>query len=96
MGSIGYKAFDVEDRLARFSNATDATMRDVALSILMENGGDFQDAAFSCDTVVEIRRMWQEGVKNVSHSRDVLLEKWPDCADLIHAEVYGSDFCGED
>ncbi len=89
-------SFDVSRRLARFADASDATMRDVILHELMERGGNFQDARFSADTVVCVTRTRREKSGAVStHSRAVLLSAWPDCSDLVYADAYASDFCPE-
>lgn len=93
MGSSGYRQVDVENVLARFSDSSDATMRDVVLHTLMENGGDFQDARFAADTDIVITRVRRLGTMNhATHSRVIPLAKWADCADLVHADVYASDF----
>lgn len=93
MCSTGYRTVDVERRLARYSDPSGATMRDVVLSELCENGGDFQDALFSCDTVIAVTRVRKlPSGAWVTHTRDVPLARWADCADLVHADVYGFDF----
>lgn len=97
MGSTGYRTIDVERALARFSDASDATMRDVVLSTLLENGGDFQDARFSGDTTVDVTRVRTiRGGGSASHTRSVPLSKWPECADLVHADTFSNDFGSEE
>ena len=103
MGSTGYAKYwariramdwrrhDAERQVARIAATSDVTLRDIVLSILRERGGDLQDARFSVDTVVTVTRTRRErSGACCTHSRDIPLAAWPDCADLVHPEVYGS------
>ena len=88
------KSFDIERESARFTSPPES-LRDVALHILTERGGDFQDAAFSEDTLVIVTHNWKSGPVRKSHSRHVRLADWANCQDLVHEGTDSSDFSGE-
>jgi hypothetical protein len=73
-----------------------ASFRDALLSLLSEEGGDFQDAAFTADTVfrIERRRRTDKGYEVHVWEREVA--QLPDCADLVNCEAYTGDFMPED
>jgi hypothetical protein len=89
---------DLRRRLDRFSDPRGATFRDALLSALGEDGGDFQDARFSADTVLRVERRAREanGKGYRVHVWERELATLPDCEDLVHADTFASDFLGED
>ena len=89
--------FDVRRRIARFSDPRGTTFRDILLHELMENGGHFQNARFSADTVLRIERSTRaDGGRYVVHVRERPIAELRDCDDLIHADTFAGDFFGED
>lgn len=79
-----------------FNRIDNASFRDVLDLILMEEGGDFQCARFSADTVIRIERRRVDGSgKYTVHVKEIELAR-VDCADLIDDEVLAGDFFGED
>lgn len=92
-GTLQY-AGNVDRTLARFSNASDATMREVLLHELMEHGGDFQNSRFTADTHIIVTRKAASGRR--THVREIPVCAWPDCSDLVDADVYTGDFSGEE
>lgn len=81
--------------LGRFSEP--ATLRDALLLALSENGGDFQNAAFTGDTELVIIRKRPEGPYRYSvHVRTRQLSGLPSVADLVNEQAYTGDFMGEE
>ncbi len=81
--------------LSRFTEP--ASFRDALLLLLSEEGGDFQDAQFSADTCLTIvRKRTIAPYKYEVHVRERELADLKDCADLINAEAFTSDFFDED
>lgn len=73
------------------------SFRDALLSYLTREGGDFQSATFTADTVLRIERRRVDGPgKYAVHVREIELAKLPDCADLVDPDHYCGDFLGED
>lgn len=72
------------------------TFRDALNSLLMKEGGDFQNALFSADTVIRIERKTKSiGGKYEVHVREIEIAKLCNCADLINADAFTSDFLCE-
>ena len=88
---------DVRPVIDRFSDPRGVTFREVLLHMLMENGGDFQDATFTADTVLRIerRRVTAPGQYTV-HVRERTIDQLADCADLVESEAYTGDFLGDE
>lgn len=79
-----------------FDRLDQPSFRDALLSLLMAEGGDFQDAAFTADTVFRIERRRQTDKGYEVHVWEREISQLPDCADLVNSEAYVSDFMGED
>jgi hypothetical protein len=79
-----------------FTRLEQPSFRDALLHLLMEEGGDFQDAAFTADTVFRIERRRQTDKGYEVHVWEREIGQLPDCADLVHADAYTYDFMGED
>jgi hypothetical protein len=80
----------------RFSGGG-ATMRDALLHILMERGGDFQDARFSADTVIRVERRAVDAPGQYRlHVKERAIAELPGLSDLVHADAYTGDFCGSE
>jgi hypothetical protein len=90
--------FDMRRRIERFSDTAGITFRDALLSELIENGGDFQNAEFTADTVLRIERRAAEpnGKGYRVHVWERELSTLPHCADLVNAEAYVCDFMGDE
>jgi hypothetical protein len=86
---------NLQSEAARLATPPDS-MRDILLHVLMEKGGDFQDARFSADTLIIVGHHWQSGPVSKSHARYVRVADWPGCEDLIHADADSSDFIPEE
>lgn len=72
------------------------TFRDALKSLLMREGGDFQNAAFSADTVIRIERKTRNiGGKYEVHCREIEIAKLCECANLVNQDAFTVDFCGE-
>jgi hypothetical protein len=72
------------------------TFRDALNSLLMREGGDFQNAEFTADTVIRIERKTPSvGGKYQVHSREIEIAKLCDCADLVNREAFVCDFLGD-
>jgi hypothetical protein len=85
---IGYGGFDSAEQLS---------FRDVLLSMLTRNGGDFQDSRFSADTlVVIVRKAFDGNGKYRVHVREREVSTLRDCADLVHGDVFVSDFLNDE
>ena len=78
----------------RFVNGN-GTYREILESILMEKGGDFQNAQFSEDSevIVEYRKPIATG-KYLYVMKTLPVSKL--APDLVRADTYSSDFMGED
>lgn len=70
------------------------TFREAFASLLMREGGDFQNAQFTADTVLRIERRTKNarGMYSV-HVREIELAKL--CPDLVNVEAYSGDFFQE-
>jgi hypothetical protein len=69
------------------------TFADALQFLLMEDGGDFQDAQFSADTrITVIRRKITGPGKYELHVWERELADLPTCADLVNADAYTGDF----
>jgi hypothetical protein len=83
---------NMRQRFARFSVKAGATFRDALLSTLNEEGGDFQNASFTADTMLVIKR-----ARNVTPGRyetrirEIEVSALSDCADLVDQETYSYD-----
>lgn len=84
---------DLHSCMRRFS--TPATFADAVRSIAMEEGGDFQSASFTADTVIRIERRTPlaGGAYRVNVWERELLQL-PACADWVNADAYAADFMG--
>jgi hypothetical protein len=83
---------DMRRRFERFSTS-DISFRDALLSTLMEQGGDFQSASFTADTVLIIRRARILPNGHVeSYSREIEVSRLKDCADLVDADTMSYDY----
>jgi hypothetical protein len=86
---------DLAARMARFSEP--ATFRDALLSLLNSEGGDFQHALFTVDTVILIERGAVERAgKNGryrTHTREIEVARI--APDLVSEAHYSYDFNGE-
>lgn len=73
------------------------TFRDLLLQVLMSNGGDFQSARFTADTVVRVERraVRPDGKGYTVHVWERAIGELPDCEDLVNAEAFSGDFMGE-
>ena len=70
-----------------------ASFRDALLSLLCEDGGDFQDARFTADTeIVIIRERVIGNGRRELHTRTRTIAELADCADLVDAEHCTGDF----
>lgn len=88
---------DVRNQIARFSDSRGATFEDVIRHMIMEHGGDFQNARFTADTVLRVERRYVESPgKYQVHVFERELSQLPDCADWVDAETYTSDLCDGD
>lgn len=90
-----FKSRDLRDERKRFinSNRTFAEMLD---HLLTENGGDFQHARFTSDTVIRIERRAVNGLGRYRvHVKEFELGNLPALADYVDAESYVCDFLGE-
>src|SRR5687767_6605036 len=77
----------------RFSEP--ASFRDALLGLLMEEGGDFQDAAFTADTVIRVERRASDG--NGKYRVHVWEREVAQLhRDLVNEEAYTSDFFGDE
>lgn len=79
-----------------FQQGEGESFRDVLLSILCHEGGDFQDARFTSDTVIRVERRTRDhaGIHHV-HVREREISQLPDCADLVLADSFVGDFMGD-
>ena len=72
------------------------SFRDALLSYLTSEGGDFQNAQFTSDSVLRIERRCRDGNGYRVHVWEREIAALPDCADLVNAEAYTGDFLGDD
>lgn len=79
-----------------YQEASKWSFRDALLNLLNHEGGDFQDAAFTADTVFRIERRRQTAQGYEVHVWERELASIPDCADLVNSKAYVCDFMGED
>jgi hypothetical protein len=78
---------------SRFSEP--ASFRDAFLHLLMREGGDFQSASFTADTVIRIERRRVDGAgKYTMHVKEIELSKL--ASDLVNEDAYVGDFMGEE
>ena len=71
------------------------TFRDALDSLLMKDGGDFNGAKFTADTVIRIERRKHEAPGKYSmHVKEIEAARL--CSDLVDADHYTSDFFGEE
>lgn len=84
---------NLQSRIKRFTEP--ATFQDTLNSLLNEDGGDFQDARFTEDTVIRIERVWvrENGYRNV-HVKEIPVAKID--PDFVHEGMLVCDFFGED
>lgn len=74
-----------------------ASFRDALLSLLCEEGGDFQSALFTADTeLVIIRERVIGNGRRELHTRTRTLAELSDCSDLVNADSYMGDFFSEE
>lgn len=70
------------------------SFHDALLSLLSQEGGDFQNAQFAADTVIVIvRKKFFAPGRYAFHRREIEIAKL--APDLV-ADAYSSDFMGED
>lgn len=80
---------DLEREMKRFNSP--ATFRDVLLSILMEQGGDFLNAEFSEDSIIRIERTTDRRAGTYSvHVKEIPISRIE--PDLVREDVLASDF----
>lgn len=73
------------------------TFREALNSLLCRKGGDFQNAAFTVDTVLRIERRAVTGVGRYAvHVREIALASLCGCKELVNEECFVADFMGED
>jgi hypothetical protein len=73
------------------------TFREALLSLLRREGGDFQNAQFTADTVLRIeRRSVESAGRHTVHVWEREIGQLPDCSDLVNADAYTGDFLGEE
>ena len=73
------------------------SFRDALNGILTREGGDFQDARFTSDSYfrIERRKVESAGVYTI-HAFEREVSALPDCADLVDADAFVSDFMPSD
>ena len=86
--------WSVTNKRARFTDR--ASIAETVESILIENGGDFQDPAFTADSLLifEYRRPTKTGY--VYGTRQLAMCDVPSLADHVDKEAYVSDFMNDD
>lgn len=92
-----HRRFDVYREQARFSDQDSVTLRDIVEHILMENGGDFQNAMFTADTeiIATVHRAGKRGYR-CTRTRAFPLSMFPSVADYVDSDHYSHDFGMED
>jgi hypothetical protein len=84
---------DIRRAIDRFSDPSGVTFRDVLLHMLMENGGDFQSASFSSDTVIRIeRRCVDSPGKYRVHVKELAIAEMADLSDLVEPDTFSCEF----
>ena len=86
---------DVRQQINRFSDPRSATFRDVLDHMLMEHGGDFQNPAFTSDTVLRVERRASTGAGYQVRVFERKLSALRDCEDLVRPDTFAVDYCGE-
>lgn len=83
---------NLRQQFNRYVDKSGATFRDALLSMLNENGGDFQNPQFSADTVIRVERRHVErpGVYTM-HIHERELSELRDCADLVNSDALTGD-----
>lgn len=72
------------------------SFREALDHLLMREGGDFQDSAFTADTRITIIRKRSVGNGRYElHVWERELSQLRDCADLVHADAETCDFMGD-
>lgn len=72
-----------------------ASFEDALSMYLTEKGGDFQDAQFTADSCIRVERVAYDGHgRSRVHVRELELSKL--VPDLVNAEFYTGDFCGDE
>ncbi len=86
---------DLRPIINRFSETARVTFEEILDSILMANGGDFQNPQFTADTVIRIERRRVEGPGKYSvHVKEI--EVCNILPGMVNEEFYTSDFFGDD
>jgi len=74
-----------------------ASLRDALLLLLSEDGGDFQDAAFTADTRIVVIRKRNDGPgRTTVHVWERELPEISSLSDLVNLDAYTGDFMGEE
>lgn len=73
------------------------TFRDALLSLLASKGGDFSGSQFTADTVIRLEMTVPSGKPGrwAVRCRELPVASLPDCANLVNAEAYTSDFLSD-
>jgi hypothetical protein len=70
-----------------------STFKEMLDGVLLRNGGDFQDAAFTEDTVIRIeRRAPFKPSGYMVHVKEIPVAKLKGCEPYVREGVYASDF----
>jgi hypothetical protein len=88
---------DVRPIINRFSESAGTTFRDILESDIAANGGDFQNARYTADTVLRIERRRVDG--NGGYRVHVLerpLSALRDCSDYVDPDSNTVDFLDEE
>lgn len=73
------------------------TFRESLGSLLMKEGGDFQNSQFTADTVLRVERRTRGGNGQYTvHVWEREIVDLHDCADLVNKEAFTSDFIGDE
>lgn len=71
-------------------------LRDSLDTLLGREGGDFKGARFTGDTMITICHVRDSGPRRNVRERSFALADMPSLADLVEADIYVTDFMGED
>ena len=72
------------------------TFKEALNSLLMKEGGDFQNAQFSADTVIRVERKTAGSAGRYEvHVREIEIAKLCDCGHLVNQEAFAGDFFNE-
>lgn len=82
---------DLQSRFGRITGGR-VTFRDALMSLLNEKGGDFQNASFTADSTITIKR--SNG--KFSHVRHIEIATLTDCGDLVNPDSFTYDYSDED